>query len=912
MTTSPRRRRLSALLLLLLLAPATALTMQHPAVAADAPPPPGVARDGNQLHVQGKPSRTGHTVKLRGPLHVVPDETGGGADRFTVTVGDATIPVALPGVDATQIRPGDTFSGSVASPAGATPDDLARRAPAAVVSATITAQAVTAPPARRLFLAVMTNRGSVPADSEILADAQSVVGYWLEQSDGAIASFTRSATVKHYATDYPSPANGCGLTSGNADHSAIRAEARSQFTGLGASDTVVVVVPESCPTNGTVGLSTGGVTFNAAGASLLATMTHEEGHELGLFHANVGSCTTTCSGQEYGDRMSVMGSGLSGAVNQLTALNSAFRSWLGWVKPGEQSVLSLPGSQTSITQDYTLLPRAAGSGLRSIQVPDPDAAGTYFIEYRRLQGRDAGSALDGPAWCCATYHPGISMLYQPTGQNLSWMHPTGPSGNYALGVDDGTYTSPSGGLVLDVLQDNGAAGVVVRVTVTSAKPAFTTAPKPVLGGLAIPDYQVTVSPGTWSPTYDSLSYQWSFNGVPIAGSQGEQSTYRPDENDLGKQLTVTVGASKGGYRRTLTTSDPVTVAWMAPRTPVIPDAATPRVGDMLTVEPGNWGFETTLAYQWYAGSTPVGNDTVLLLTDEMVGKPIRVTVTGTAHGQSISRTSADTPVVTAPPLVSAAPTITGTPVVSRALIAATGVWTSGTSFAYRWLADGVAVTGATAEKFVPSAAETGKTIQVEVAGTKTGHARTVRTSAATSAVTYAPWVPVQPVLSGTARYPNTLSTAVPFWGSEGSYAYQWLNNGVPISGATASRFTPTAAMVGRLVSVRVTGTAPDTTQSQLTSKAARIARGVLRAPTPSISGTKKVGRTLTAVPHPWTSGTSLRYQWYAGSAAISRATLRTYKLPSSAKGKQIRVRVTGRKTGYTTVAKYSARTAKVS
>jgi len=98
----------------------------------------------------------------------------------------------------------------------------------------------------------------------------------------------------------------------------------------------------------------------------------------------------------------------------------------------------------------TLLPRAGTAGVRSIRVPDPDAAGTYYLEYRRSQGRDSGSALDGPAWCCSSYDPGVSMVYQPTGTNVSWMHPAGPGAEFALGLDDGTYTSPSGGLVLDI------------------------------------------------------------------------------------------------------------------------------------------------------------------------------------------------------------------------------------------------------------------------------------------------------------------------------------------------------------------------------------------------------------------------------------------------------------------------------
>ncbi len=125
----------------------------------------------------------------------------------------------------------------------------------------------------------------------------------------------------------------------------------------------------------------------------------------------------------------------------------------------------------------TLLPRAAETGVRSVRVPDPDSAGSYFVEYRRAQDRDVGSALDGPDWCCEMYDAGVSVVYREAGQTASVLQPTGPAETYSLGADDGTWTSPSGGLVLDVLQDNGAAGAVVRVKVQSSSSSFTTAPE---------------------------------------------------------------------------------------------------------------------------------------------------------------------------------------------------------------------------------------------------------------------------------------------------------------------------------------------------------------------------------------------------------------------------------------------------
>ena len=105
--------------------------------------------------------------------------------------------------------------------------------------------------------------------------------------------------------------------------------------------------------------------------------------------------------------------------------------------------------------------------------------------------------------------------------------------------------------------------------------------------------------------------------------------------------------SRPGYRVTSLTSDPITVGYLNPRTPTISGASTPWIGNTLTAVPGNWGSGVAFAYKWFAGDTQVGTTSKLVLTSAMAGKPVHVTVTGTSHGQSESRTSADTAVVQA-------------------------------------------------------------------------------------------------------------------------------------------------------------------------------------------------------------------------------------------------------------------------
>ncbi|MFJ9393217.1 M4 family metallopeptidase [Nocardioides sp. NPDC101246] len=62
---------------------------------------------------------------------------------------------------------------------------------------------------------------------------------------------------------------------------------------------------------------------------------------------------------------------------------------------------------------------------------------------------------------------------------------------------------------------------------------------------------------------------------------------------------------------------------------------------------------------------------------------------------------------------------------------------------------------------------------------------------------------------------------------------------------------------------------------------------------PTISGTRRVGYTLTASPGSWSpTATTLRYQWLRNGAAISGATAKTYKLSGSDHTRKIQVRVT--------------------
>lgn len=72
-----------------------------------------------------------------------------------------------------------------------------------------------------------------------------------------------------------------------------------------------------------------------------------------------------------------------------------------------------------------------------------------------------------------------------------------------------------------------------------------------------------------------------------------------------------------------------------------------------------------------------------------------------------------------------------------------------------------------------------------------------------------------------------------------------------------------------------------------------------------------MGQKLTAKAGTWTSGTALKYQWYVGGAAVSKATSSMYTVRPVGVDRAITVKVTGSKTGYGTKTAGSASTKKV-
>ena len=452
-------------------------------------------------------------------------------------------------------------------------------------------------------------------------------------------------------------------------------------------------------------------------------------------------------------------------------------------------------------------------------------------------------------------------------------------------------------------QTSAATPIGVRATPASSTPTISGTPS---GGQPL-----TVNPGAWEPG-TVFTYQWAANGTNISGATGP--VYTPAvATQVGQTLTVTVTGTKFGYTTTAKTSAPTAPVATGTQTltPTPTITGTPRVGVALTAVPGTWDPGTTLTYAWSADGVPIAGATAATFTPTpaQVGQVLTVAVTSTKPAvTTVTRTSdPTTTVLLGVQTLQPTPTITGTP---RALAASTGVpgtWDAGTTQTYEWSVDGVPVPLAITPVYLPTLGQIGGQLTFAVTSTRAGYSTVTKTSVPSTIVGLPQVLTPTPTISGTPKVGATLTAVPGLWDPGTTLTYQWLSGGTPIAGATGSEHVPTAAEAGTTITVTVTSTL-DTFETVSRTSAATdpVADGDLTStPVPTISGTPKVGAPLTAVTGTWDPGTTFTYQWSVDGTDVGGATDSAYTPFAGDVGKTVTVKVTGTKTGYTSVTKQS-------
>jgi alpha-tubulin suppressor-like RCC1 family protein len=539
----------------------------------------------------------------------------------------------------------------------------------------------------------------------------------------------------------------------------------------------------------------------------------------------------------------------------------------------------------------------------------------------------AGTLVDGQtlmatpgAWSGATP---VTYTYQWQSCNLE-----GEECEDIAGATSASYTLSAGDLestvrVLVTATNPGGsaqASSAASAEVQDGAPSELQAPS--ISGAPSAGETLYANPGVWGGSETQIGYQWercnSTGGecADVAGATGAE--YKLGEGDVGKTLRVRVGASNS--LGSLTALSPATEAIGATTTllntwaPSV--AGTPRRGQTLTTDAGSWLGSSVIAYtyQWLrcdrygygceeviAGAT----ESTYVPQAEDVGSSLRVRVSATEAGGTVSQTTASTQPIAGEggPTVEEPPAISGSGLVGDALTAIVGDWSGeALTYTYQWERCGEggegcsAISGATASSYTLSGADAGSAVRVLVTAADGGGSTAtpsppVTVSAATLLEVAAPSI------SGEAELGQTLSADPGIWTGEESivYTYQWQRCNekgeacANVTGATESGYTAAAADVGDTLKVAVTASGLAGTGAA-SSAPTPVVMTEPMAPVevlePTIEGNPTTGETLRAQPGTWLGSEPITYtyQWQRCNAEgeactnISGATGETYVL----------------------------------
>ncbi|MDD2742793.1 MAG: cadherin-like domain-containing protein, partial [Rhodocyclaceae bacterium] len=262
------------------------------------------------------------------------------------------------------------------------------------------------------------------------------------------------------------------------------------------------------------------------------------------------------------------------------------------------------------------------------------------------------------------------------------------------------------------------------------------------------------------------------------------------------------------------------------------------------------GTSSTTATAWAAGTNDVIDATYLAYwtpTANANGALNAFTVVAKDNSGAVSTSAvqAKVSVTNVNDLSTGAVTISGTATQGQVLTASNSLSDIdglGT-VSYQWLANGTAISGATASTFTLMQAQVGKAITVKASYTDLLGSAESKTSSASSNVTNVNDAPTGTVsITGTAVQGQVLTAANSLADIDGmgTVSYQWLANGAAITGATASTFTLMQAQVGKAMTVKASYTDLLGTAESKTSSATTSVINVNDAPTAS-------NRSLTVI-----------------------------------------------------------------
>jgi hypothetical protein len=306
---------------------------------------------------------------------------------------------------------------------------------------------------------------------------------------------------------------------------------------------------------------------------------------------------------------------------------------------------------------------------------------------------------------------------------------------------------------------------------------------------------------TWDYTA-TLSYQWLKNSQPIVNATGTNYVIAPgDANSL---ISVRVSSSKNS----LPTASSVSIAVLASNSqlPAATITGDARVGSALIGNPIA-NSSVSVSYKWYRDGKLISGATGATYTPTTsdLQKSISLVTSVSQLGFPLVVTSSSPRVIALGVLAKPDVVIAGTAATGNTLLINATI-PYGAKATYQWLRDSTIITGASRSAYTVKAEDLNSLITAKINLTRLAYSPASVSSAGVKVVAGDLTKSPTPTISGIATLNKTLSGQVGSWDTGVRFTYQWLRDGVEISGAVAKTYRVTSSDKGKQLVFRIRAT----------------------------------------------------------------------------------------------------------
>jgi hypothetical protein len=224
-----------------------------------------------------------------------------------------------------------------------------------------------------------------------------------------------------------------------------------------------------------------------------------------------------------------------------------------------------------------------------------------------------------------------------------------------------------------------------------------------------------------------------------------------------------------------------------------------------------------------------------------------------------------------------------------------GSWTGNPKFTYAWLREGTEIAGQTGSVYVLTLADGLQHMVCRVTATATGGS-TVADSPGLATEGIAPVNTSLPTTTAGTAAGDVVTCSPGTWAAAPAptFTYQWLRDSYVIVGQDTPTYTITLTDVGTGISCLVTADNPAGAKAAESKRLAIKPIAPANATLPKLTGTGKLGGTVSCDPGTWT-GTptaTLTYEWLRAGQPIDGETQPTYDLEFADGNRAITCRIT--------------------